>query len=86
MTPTNVIMPDDIPPYIRGAQPALSVGNVFRSAFIKEARRDFEKEFILRKLKEHGGNIAKTAEAIGLERSHLYRKIKNYGIEHEALD
>ena len=37
----------------------------------------------MRKLKEAGGNIARTAEAIGIERSHLYRKIKSYGIEHE---
>ncbi|MBI5888607.1 MAG: sigma-54-dependent Fis family transcriptional regulator [Deltaproteobacteria bacterium] len=85
MTPTNVIMPDDVPPYIRGAQSAHPIGNVFKSALIKEARRDFEREFILRKLREHGGNIAKTAEAIGLERSHLYRKIKSYGIENEEL-
>ncbi len=82
MTPSNVITPDDIPSYIKGATPA-QPKNLFRSTLLKEARRDFEREFISRKLKEFGGNIARTAEAIGIERSHLYRKIKSYGIEHD---
>ncbi|MBI5561611.1 MAG: sigma-54-dependent Fis family transcriptional regulator, partial [Deltaproteobacteria bacterium] len=80
MTPSNVITPDDIPSYIRGAE-AAPPANLFRSNLLKEARRDFEREFIVRKLKEFGGNIAKTAEAIGIERSHLYRKIRSYGLE-----
>lgn len=48
---------------------------------LKEARAKFEKEFILKKLSENEGNVSKTAEAIGLERSHLHRKIKGYGID-----
>lgn len=47
----------------------------------KAARAIFEREYILRKLRENGGNISKTAEIIGLERSHLHRKIKAYGID-----
>ena len=47
----------------------------------REARAQFEKEYIIRKINEHSGNISKTAEAIGLERSYLHRKIKNFGIE-----
>lgn len=47
----------------------------------REARAEFEKEFLIRKIQESGGNISKTAEAIGLERSYLHRKIKAYGIE-----
>ncbi|MEK7773706.1 MAG: sigma-54 dependent transcriptional regulator [Deltaproteobacteria bacterium] len=88
MTPSNQITPDDIPPYIRGAQAHTPPHHrsAFSSSLIKEARRDFEREFILRKLKEFGGNIARTAEAIGIERSHLYRKIRSYGIEQENLD
>jgi len=84
MTPSSVITTDDIPVYLKGSQPAQSQ-NIFKSALLKEARRDFEREFIARKLKEFGGNIAKTAESIGIERSHLYRKIKSYGIEHETI-
>lgn len=48
---------------------------------LKEARSYFEKEFILKKLEENEGNISKTAELIGVERSHLHRKIKSYGID-----
>jgi len=48
---------------------------------LREARDEFEKEFILRKLEEFNWNISKTAEAIELERSNLHRKIKSYGID-----
>jgi two-component system nitrogen regulation response regulator NtrX len=46
----------------------------------RDARAKFEKEFLLQKLNENNGNITKTAEVIGLERSYLHRKIKSYGI------
>jgi two-component system nitrogen regulation response regulator NtrX len=48
---------------------------------LKQARENFEKEFILQKLQENEGNISRTAEAIDMERSNLHRKIKSYGIE-----
>ena len=48
---------------------------------LKEARAAFEKRFITRKLEESGGNVARAAEKMGLERSHLYRKLKAYGIK-----
>lgn len=47
----------------------------------REARAQFEKEYLLRKISENNGNISKTAEVIGLERSYLHRKIKAYGID-----
>ncbi len=47
----------------------------------REARAEFEKEYLIKKIQENNGNISKTAEAIGLERSYLHRKIKAYGIE-----
>jgi len=47
----------------------------------REARARFEQEFLKRKLEEHGGSVSATAEAIGLERSHLYRKLRAYGLE-----
>lgn len=47
----------------------------------REARAKFEKEYLLKKISENKGNISKTAEAIGLERSYLHRKIKGYGID-----
>ena len=51
----------------------------------REARAKFEKEYLLRKISENKGNISKTAEAIGLERSYLHRKIKGYGIDVEEI-
>lgn len=47
----------------------------------RDARAHFEKEFLIQKIGENNGNISKTAEVIGLERSYLHRKIKSYGIE-----
>lgn len=50
-------------------------------ATFRDARAQFEKEYLVKKIQEYGGNISKTAEAIGLERSYLHRKIKSYGID-----
>lgn len=50
----------------------------------REARAQFEKDYLLAKIAENDGNISKTSEAIGLERSYLHRKIKAYGIEVDA--
>jgi two-component system nitrogen regulation response regulator NtrX len=50
---------------------------------LDEARRDFERGYLLSRLAEHGWNISRTAEAIGLARESLSRKIKAYGIEVE---
>ncbi len=48
---------------------------------LRVARANFEKQFLLKMLSENGGNISKTAQRIGLERSYLHKKIKSYGIE-----
>ena len=58
-----------------------SGGELSEFSTFREARAEFEKEFLIKKIQENGGNISKTAEAIGLERSYLHRKIKAYGIE-----
>ena len=47
----------------------------------REARALFEKQFLRRKLEECRGNISLLAEKIGLERSHLSKKLKSYGLE-----
>ena len=48
---------------------------------LKEAREKFEKDYLTSQLKKHKGNISKTAEFIGMERSALHRKLKNLGIK-----
>ena len=46
----------------------------------KKARAEFEKQFLASKFEEYQGNVSRLAEAIGLERSYLHRKLKAYGI------
>ena len=57
---------------------------VFRDTFtspLKEAREQFEKEYLTIQLKKNHGNISKTADFIGMERSALHRKLKQLGIK-----
>ena len=55
-------------------------GNVL-SYPLKEAREKFEKDYLSSQLKKHKGNISKTAEFVGMERSALHRKLKTLGIK-----
>jgi len=48
---------------------------------LKEARERFEKNYLTSQLKKHKGNISKTAEFIGMERSALHRKLKTLGVK-----
>ena len=48
---------------------------------LKEAREQFEKKYLLNQLKLNHGNISKTADYIGMERSALHRKLKSLGIK-----
>ncbi len=47
---------------------------------LQQAREAYERDYILRKLEDCHGNVSRTAEILGLERSHLYRKMKALGI------
>ncbi|MCL4401597.1 MAG: sigma-54 dependent transcriptional regulator [Acidobacteria bacterium] len=51
-----------------------------RFASLQEVRESAERDYILRKLEETSGNVSRTAELLGLERSNLYRKMKALGI------
>ncbi len=55
-------------------------GNKF-SVPLKEAREQFETEYLISQLKKNHGNISKTADFIGMERSALHRKLKSLGIK-----
>ena len=48
---------------------------------LKEARENFEKEYLTTQLKKFGGNISKMAQFIGMERSALHRKLKTLGVK-----
>ena len=51
-----------------------------RFGSLQEVREAAEREYILKKLEETNGNVTRTAELLGLERSNLYRKMKTLGI------
>ncbi|MFH1487510.1 MAG: sigma-54 dependent transcriptional regulator [Pseudomonadota bacterium] len=82
MTPHEDIRVSDIPqPFNRESDAAGEWETNLMAGPYKEAKGLFEKAYIKRKLKEFNGNISQTAEAIGLERSNLHKKIKAYGLE-----
>ena len=69
----------------RGFAQLLTASGLASIQFSSEVtREEFEKRFITKKLEEAGGNVAKAAERIGVERSHLYRKLRAYGIKAPA--
>jgi two-component system, NtrC family, nitrogen regulation response regulator NtrX len=71
---------EDLPAEIRDAELAAPPP---ADAPLRDARDDFERRYILASLKRHRGNVTRTAEALNVERSNLYRKLKSYGIEVE---
>ncbi len=81
MTRGAVIEAKDVPDPIQEQHKAPMEFSFFEFGLLKDARREFEKRFIMKKLMENAENISKTAEVIGIERSNLHRKIKSYGIE-----
>jgi two-component system nitrogen regulation response regulator NtrX len=85
VTPGRVISVDDIPllsgEQMNGAASDQSHSSGGPRSALRDAREDFEREFIIRKLEENDWNISRTAEIIELERSNLHRKIKSYGID-----
>ena len=54
--------------------------NPFLAADYKTAKKLFEKEYLQQKLQQNENNISKTAEQVGLERSHLHKKLKSFEI------
>jgi two-component system nitrogen regulation response regulator NtrX len=82
MIPEKVIQDKNIPaPFNRGPGAKEAPESSLMDGSFKDAKVKFEKAFIARKLREFNGNISQTAEAIGIERSNLHKKIKAYGLE-----
>ena len=78
MVPGDTIGADDLPPPLRPkGEPAAAVSD---GKPLKEARDSFERAYILAELRAQDWNMTRTAERLGIERSHLYRKIRAYGI------
>ncbi len=79
MAPRVVIGPEDLPPPLRTREGG-TVDETQKDKTLKEAREAFERAYILGELRAHEWNMTRTAERLGIERSHLYRKLKSYGI------
>ena len=48
---------------------------------LRQAREQFEKSYLEYQLKKHEGNVSQMAQEVGMERTHLYRKLRSLGIE-----
>jgi len=80
MSPGDTIDMRDLPVEIAESD-VISVPSDFSS--LRQARDDFERRFILAALRKNRGNVSRTAEELGIERSHFYRKLRGYGIDVE---
>ncbi|MGE5276888.1 MAG: sigma-54-dependent transcriptional regulator [Acidobacteriota bacterium] len=78
LSPSPEIGVEDLPAEFRPEEGALPP-----DAPLRDARDDFERRYILAALRRHRGNVTRAAEALEIERSNLYRKLKSYGIEVE---
>ncbi|MCL4234069.1 MAG: sigma-54 dependent transcriptional regulator [Deltaproteobacteria bacterium] len=87
MTAGNVVRPENVRMTLkldRNADEPDAEDILMRDSW-KEAKADFERAFLLKKLQEFDGNISKTAESIGVERTHLHRRIKALGIDFDDV-
>ncbi len=83
LTAHERISADDVARAIEPA-PHASLGECDRflaCADLRDARRQFEIEFLTRKLREHSGNVTRTASAVGMARQSLQEKLRELGIE-----
>src|SRR5271167_2009401 len=79
MNPTTIRFErKHLPPLVHRDGSRRAAGGDFSS--LHQARAAYERDYILKKLDENHGNVSRTAEVLGLERSHMYRKMKSLGI------
>ena len=84
MSPGNTITRNQLPQAVSDKKETLEKDQEthnFSAATFRNAKEEFEKEFLIQKLEENEWNISRTAEAIEVERSNLHRKIKSYKID-----
>ncbi len=82
--PESEITADMLPSEVGALVPATptgSGGEKLMSLPLREAREVFEREYLMAQVSRFGGNISRTAEFIGMERSALHRKLKSLGID-----
>jgi two-component system nitrogen regulation response regulator NtrX len=80
LVPDEVIEIEHLPASFKEPADQAAACDALDQPGFKAAKTQFEKEYLRKKLEEHSWNVSQTAEAIGIERSHLHRKIKAYGV------
>ena len=87
-TPDDAVGVDNLPPDI-GTGASVSVGfeggAKMMSLPLREAREYFERQYLLAQVSRFGGNISRTAEFVGMERSALHRKLKTLGVTNREI-
>ena len=81
--PDAVITADMLPPEIGALVPTRpngQGGEQLMGLALREAREIFEREYLVAQINRFGGNISRTAEFVGMERSALHRKLKSLGV------
>jgi two-component system nitrogen regulation response regulator NtrX len=78
MTSKQKVRSSDLPPL--GAENGIPAAT-FRFPTFKDATDAYQREFIQHKLAEFDGSVTKAAESMGVDRSHLYRRMRHLGIQ-----
>lgn len=87
MSPGETVQPQDLPmDFLKQLRRNSGSIEPYHHATLREARSAFEKEYLLRKLASFAWNVSVTAAQIGVERSHLHRKMKALGIAEPGAD
>jgi two-component system nitrogen regulation response regulator NtrX len=88
MSPDTQIIKDNIADSLSDQIPVETTNRTDDSEHrpLREARAEFERQFILKRLRENDWNISKTADDLKIERTHLHRKIKLLGIQENSRD
>jgi two-component system nitrogen regulation response regulator NtrX len=82
--PSATITASMLPPDVGALVPAMpngAGGEQLMSLALREAREAFERQYLVAQISRFGGNISRTAEFVGMERSALHRKLKALGID-----
>ena len=80
LVPDPVIKLNHLPSSFVQSVDKADTSSAFDQQDFRRAKIQFEKEYLRKKLRDYGWNVSRTAKAIGIERSHLHRKIKAYGV------
>jgi two-component system nitrogen regulation response regulator NtrX len=92
MSPAESISGETVKNFLYQTQPASANAAdpqtmaPYQKQNFKEAKKEFEREYLIAKLKENNGNISQTSEILGMERSHLHKKLKSLDIDLSDLD